>query len=83
VCSELLNTMVHSGPKGSPRLILAATRLAWEPNRDTTDVLLESGYKKDDIARNRKKALSRQRLKAEQEIKERKMANRKKQKHDN
>jgi len=29
--------MAHSGPKGSPRLILAATRLAWEPNRDTRE----------------------------------------------
>ena len=37
----------------------------------------------DDITRNRKKPLSRQRLEAEQEIKESKLANRKKQRHDN
>jgi hypothetical protein len=44
--------MVQPGPKGSPRLKLAALTLANNPEFDTMRVLLDAGYKKKDITVN-------------------------------
>jgi hypothetical protein len=54
------STMGRRGPKGSPRLRLAAYELATKENIDPEAALLSAGYKRADVTHSKLQAVSKQ-----------------------